>query len=83
MGHPYYDAKRAEQRAARTFEAKYHGTCPACGEHITPDDQCRYDLADVVVHADCSEHIADEPTTETCGRCFMAVAVNGTCGCDD
>lgn len=76
------DGYYAMKRAARTFPAKYGGRCVSCDERINVGDECRYDEDDNFVHANCDAAIGGEPTTETCPRCFLAVAVNGECGCE-
>ena len=82
MSHLGYLRDRAARNAARTFEAKFQSRCPACMELINPGDLCRWDDDRVFMHADCDAAVPEEaPTTETCPRCFLAVAVNGNCGC--
>ena len=83
IGYDRDRAARAAARAARTFEAKFRSTCPACDELIQPGDLCRWDDEHVFIHADCPEPPPDAPTTEVCGVCFLAVAVSGACGCED
>ena len=75
----YYAMKRGPRR----FEAKYTSTCTACGELIHPGDLLVWDPKNVFAHADCPEPPPDAPTTEVCGRCFLAVAVSGACGCEE
>jgi hypothetical protein len=74
-----YDRHRATQRAAARFPAKFPGHCDECGEPIREGDMLRWEGA-AAVHADCAPPEAE--TTEVCGRCFLAIAVNGACGCD-
>lgn len=77
--HPYFDLKRKPT----TFQARYPGRCCGCGERVEVDDAVRYE-DDELVHADCTlEPSGDEATTETCDRCFLAVAINGKCGCTE
>lgn len=60
------------------FAARYHSTCPACGNHISPDDTVSW-LNDEVVHALCAD--PDRPTpapAETCNACWMVKP----CWCD-
>jgi len=72
----------AMKRGPRTFTAKFTSTCVLCEFLIKPGDECRWDDDKVFVHAECGDVPDDAPTTETCPSCFLAVAVNGKCGCD-
>ena len=65
-----------------SFEAKYHGTCEDCGEHITPGDLINF--ADMnlrsVAHADCTEDsLLPERVEVTCTECWLIKP----CECDD
>jgi len=77
------DEYYAMKRGPRTFTARFTSKCVACGEWIHPGDLLVWDDEKVFVHADCPEPPDDAPTTEVCPRCFLTVAVNGACGCED
>lgn len=74
----YYD----NLRPPRTFTAKYRGRCGGCGEALEAGETVRFDHNDELVHADCDLVESDAETTETCGDCFLTIAVNGECGCE-
>ena len=46
----------------RTFEARYPGTCPDCGDRFGVGDQVGYDSSDDLVCADC---LRDDHRTTT------------------
>lgn len=55
-----------------SFQAKYPGSCTACGERIHEGDHVRYE-DEFLVHDDCPEPTdADEPrrTERKCPDCF-------------
>lgn len=60
------------------FEARFHGQCPSCGEHIGPGYPVKY-VEDQLVHEDCEAAYKPEPDVEVCDQCFMAKSVTGTC----
>lgn len=64
-----------------TFEAKYGGRCGVCDERIKPGDLATYS-DDVVVHADCPDE-PERPARPVCDMCWMEIASNGKCGCDE
>jgi len=64
-----------------SFEAQYDGRCGVCDESIQPGQQCAYS-EDVIVHADCPAN----PTRgigPACTKCWLTIATNGKCGCDE
>lgn len=75
-----FENKRRAERANARWEARYSSDCDECGERIAEGELVRWEGREVV-HADCAPPEAE--TTEVCERCFMAVAVNGACGCDE
>lgn len=58
---------------SRTFDAKYHGSCGDCGDHITPGDTVGYDDTDTVVCADClrGNHRATQQPIQVCPECHL------------
>jgi hypothetical protein len=54
----------------RPFEARYHGTCPACDEAIKPGQQVRFD-DDALVHDDCTDAVPVERPVVVCDRCWL------------
>lgn len=65
------------------FEAKYHGRCADCGEHIAPGDRVRYD-DDRLVHDNCEASATPDPTVLrpdeiVCESCWLVKP----CGCED
>lgn len=80
MSHLGYLNAMATARAKVRWEARHPSECGECGERINVGDILRWE-GDVAVHAECAPD--DAPTTEVCGVCCMAVAVNGACGCDE
>ena len=61
-----------------SFEARYGGTCSACGERIHIGDTATY-VDDSIVHVDCDAVAVPEKTPEICGTCWLTKP----CGCDD
>lgn len=63
------------------FEARYHGRCAECREHIAPGDLVRYQNSSLV-HVDCQDALA-VPVVEKplviCQTCWLAKP----CECDD
>jgi hypothetical protein len=55
-----------------SFEARYHGRCADCGEHIEPGDRVRYD-GGVLVHDDCDDTITveDDAPLDVCPTCWL------------
>ncbi len=67
-----------------SFQAKYDGRCPECGDTIEAGDVLEWDdsqAARRAVHADCIryQNVLPKPT---CSKCWQEIASNGTCGCD-
>lgn len=64
----------------RTFDAKYHGTCPSCGDHIKPGDQIGYDPDDEIACITClrDEHRTTQRLVQVCPECHLEHA-----GCCD
>ena len=60
-----------------TFEARYHGSCGTCGEHICPGDSCEW-VDDEIVHALCETPAAPTKPAEVCTDCWMTKP----CWCD-
>ena len=60
------------------FEARYHGKCTACGEHIDPGDRVTYEH-DALVHEECNESMWPDAQVTVCSGCWLAKP----CGCDD
>lgn len=66
-----------------TMEAAYATQCWACGDRIEPGE-----LITGVPGQGQWKHPAcpADPTVDVrpiCGKCFLAVVHNGTCGCED
>lgn len=76
-----HDRHRATARAAARFPARYPSGCGACDEAIEIGQTLRWD-GPFAVHADCGDAAPEVDDTEVCPKCFLAVAVNGACGCD-
>lgn len=57
-----------------SFEAKYAGTCSACGVEFKPGERVTYVLEELV-HNACPE------PREQCLGCFTEKAVDGSCLC--
>jgi hypothetical protein len=63
------------------FEAKYHGTCAGCHEHIEPGQMVRY-VDDVLEHDNCDAEPGDTKTRgDVCAQCFMEKSLSGECSC--
>ena len=63
---------------AVSFEAKYLGKCPHCGDRINPGDEVEY-AGDDLIHTDCDEAETVERVTATCTSCFL----QKPCPCED
>ena len=61
-----------------SFQAKYSGTCAACGERIHVGDLATY-VGDSIVHVDCDAHPEPERKTEICADCWLTKP----CDCED
>ena len=64
-----------------SFTARYRSTCADCEDTISPGDEVVYNSSNEVVHVKCPTSLTDQ-LNNICPRCFMAMARNGTCGCD-
>ncbi|MDQ0894450.1 hypothetical protein [Agromyces ramosus] len=59
-----------------SFEARYHGRCGSCGEHISPGDRVRYE-GESVVHDDCdgvtaaATELDRDAKREVCTECWL------------
>lgn len=78
-----YERERARRRAEQRFPAKYPGTCVNCDDPIEVGDTLRWD-DEYAVHAACrsaeEQRIARQGAV--CPKCFLEVALNGECGCE-
>lgn len=65
-----------------TFQAKYAGRCPDCGESIEVGDVVQYNEDGKVVHGLCDAAVAVAPARRgICPDCFTEKSVSGACGC--
>lgn len=78
-----YERDRAKRRAEQRFEAKYPGRCVNCDNDIEVGDTLRWD-DDVAVHAACksAEELRIARERPACPKCWLEVAIDGSCGCD-
>lgn len=70
-----------------SFEARYHGTCHSCDEHISPGQMCTYGRDDDLIHVDCEGSAPKDPLAPEraiCMTCFTELPVSMVCGtCDE
>lgn len=62
-----------------SFTAKYSGACNDCGDRIHEGDQVEY-RDNQITHVACDATPAPQPV---CHQCFLTIATNGTCGCEE
>lgn len=57
----------------RTFDAKYHGTCSDCGDHINPGDTIGFDADDGIACITClrDEHRTTQRPVRVCPECNL------------
>jgi hypothetical protein len=61
-----------------SFEAKYHGKCGGCGEHIEPGDRVKF-AGDVLEHDECeAPTYGEDKPLDVCPDCWLVKP----CGCD-
>lgn len=65
-----------------TFVAQFRGRCAWCEKPIGAGEECSFDKDDRVIHASCEDLHLLPTHVETCGECWIAVAANGSCGCE-
>lgn len=63
-----------------SFEARYHGICSECYEHISPGDAVEFRKVDLLCHVHCPTPVL-ELKREVCPSCFQEKTPAGTCGC--
>lgn len=63
------------------FTARFAGTCPACWQSIAEGHDLTWDDDHQAIHALC--RYREPKPTPVCSRCFQAMSVSGSCGCDD
>lgn len=66
------------------FPARYDGTCAVdCGMRIHMGDMIQY-VEDQLVHVGCIPEERPEPKPRpVCEKCWMEIALNGACGCEE
>lgn len=55
----------------QTFTAKYHGSCPRCGDPILPGETVRYSPDDDLVHNRHTQREVVDVVDVVCPACFM------------
>lgn len=66
-----------------TFKAKYDGRCAECHETIYRGDLLEH-VDGQVIHTDCTpDETKPEVARPTCPKCWLVIAANGECGCDE
>jgi hypothetical protein len=67
---------------ARTFEARFPGTCVECWGTVKIGHEATYNSSNGLIHVSCPDILVEPWKTPVCPHCFQHKATNGSCACE-